>query len=305
MRRLAHVIVGIGATCALVVGSSRAASAATGGALWTVDVKGHACASQRAALEREITLACSAVGGTCGLARSASEAELRAVLDCADDTTWTLETSTVEGAPIDRVELVGSVADRVREAGVQIARDAAPERALAVESLKLTLSDEDRPRPTTLASRVFALAVGGRLTSGTGDAPAMGGARATGGLALWRRVRATAGMTAELGGSGPDAMRLLRPGIGIAVGAPYDHEAVLGVAVEGGLAFAQTYRPITATDHTLLASVGTTQGYGQGAVVLQVPGGAFRPFLGVSAVVLTAEATILSTAELGLAVSVF
>src|SRR3954464_14708513 len=77
---------------------SRGASATgTQGAQWYVELVGMGCQAHRPAFEREIALACDAVGGTCRVASSPKDAELRAILDCSGQPeSWTLETRTID-----------------------------------------------------------------------------------------------------------------------------------------------------------------------------------------------------------------
>src|SRR4051794_34159558 len=82
---------------------------AAGSAVWWVEATGSACVSERGSFEREVTLACAAVGDTCRIARTKSDAELVAVVACAsDDGPWTLETRTTEGAILGYTELASA-----------------------------------------------------------------------------------------------------------------------------------------------------------------------------------------------------
>ena len=93
----------------------------TAPARWYVELIGARCPSHRQDFEHEIALACGAVGGTCRSVSTPGEAEFRAILDCSGSAeSWTLETRTVEGTLIDRIDLAGAPADRLREAAVEV-----------------------------------------------------------------------------------------------------------------------------------------------------------------------------------------
>jgi hypothetical protein len=290
------------------LGLSRAAWAAGTGAQWYVELIGTTCQSHRPALEREIALACDAVGGTCRVASSPKDAELRAILDCSGpEESWTLETRTIDGAVIGKIDLAGAPDDRLREAAVEVARDAAPERALAVETLRATLTNE-APTHVEKGPERFTLVLGGRGTAtSVRTEPNLAGVHLVGGLALGRLARATLGVAAEAGGGGDKAMRAFRGGPGIAVGAPFEPTSVMGVAAEGGLAATSKYGPYSSSDSGgLLTIVNTFAAYGQATVTIQWPRAGLRPYAAASAAFTSNDAArLVASGEAGLAFAIF
>lgn len=288
-----------------VLTAREAAASSRGGAAWYVETVGPSCVEQGGALEREISLACNAVGGTCHVATTAAEAELRAVLDCSGPgDAWTLVTRTIDGTVLASIELVGPRADRLREAGVEVARDAAPERSLAIETLRNTIPSDAAAAPAHRAEQLTLL-TGARASSLTGFGPAaMFGVHVAGGLAIARSARAVVAVSGEAGGSGPSAVRQLRGGAGVACGAPFDETSIFGFAAEAGLAATSYYGP-PPSDGANLSTKSTTAGYAQGTVTLQIPRGWVRPFFALSGGALSGEGRIMGSGELGLAFAVF
>lgn len=295
-----------GAVALLYVLSAREAAASSrSGAQWYVETVGPGCSEQRGALEREIALACSAVGGTCHVTTTAAEAELRVVLDCTGpDDSWTLVTRTIDGTVLASIELVGPRADRLREAGVEVARDAAPERSLAIETLRNTIPNE-APVATTHRGDRFTLLTGARASSVSGIGPAaVFGLHVAGGLALAKSARAVVAVSGEAGGSGASAVRQFRGGAGLAFGAPFDETSVFGFAAEAGLAATSAYGPPPG-DGSSLPTKNTTAGYAQGTVTLQIPRGWVRPFFALSGGALSGEGRVIGSSEVGLAFALF
>src|SRR4051794_15929357 len=111
---------GVLAAVIMLSGLALAREASASGAQsaqWYVELVGTGCQAHRPAFEREIALACEAVGGTCRVASSPREAELRAILDCSGaPESWTLETRTIDGTVLGNIELAGATDDRLREA---------------------------------------------------------------------------------------------------------------------------------------------------------------------------------------------
>jgi hypothetical protein len=302
----ARLAVGAVAAMALALACAREASAAPrAGAQWYVETVGASCIDQRAALEREITLACNAVGGTCHVATTPGDAELRAVLDCSGGAeSWTLVTRTVEGTVLATLDLAGPRADRLREAAVEVARDAAPERALAIETLRNTIPNETPTSSERPSSRVAMLA-GGRVSTLTRtDASAIFGLHVMGGLAIAKSARLTLGGSAEAGGTGTAALRHYRTGAGLAFGAPFDEAAALGTALEAGVGATSTYGARPSDGGDLKARTNST-GYVQGTFTVQAPRGSVRPFFAFSAAMLTDGLHIVGTGEAGLAFALF
>jgi hypothetical protein len=310
MRGLSQVLGGV-AFAALLVGvpvQALAAPAGPAGAQWYVETIGTACEADRSALEREIRLACDAVGGTCHVVASPKEAELRVVLDCSGlEDSWTLITRTIEGKVLATLDLSGPRADRLREAAVEVARDAAPERALATETLRFTLTNANPDTiPAPQKSERLTLVLGGRASTASGaKSPAMGGAHLLAGIGIAKSVRATLGVGADGGGSNENAVRAFRYGVGIAYGAPFDGSSFFGFAFEGGLAATSTYGA-SRNDGYPLPTVVTQAGYAQGTLTLAWPRAGVRPYAAVSAAALSAGPShVMAGGEAGLAFALF
>ena len=275
-------------------------------AQWYVELVGSACQSQRTAFEREIALACEAVGGTCRLSPSAKEAELRAILDCTGPSdAWTLETRTIEGTVIEKIELAGAPADRLREGAVEVARDAAPERALAVETLRSTIGS-DTPSAGDKTAEKLTLVLGGRAsTTNEGTIPLTGGAHLLAGLALGKMVRGTVGVAGEAGGSEARARRTFRTGPGLGIGAPFDATSPVGLAGEVGVAAASQYAATSGNGETRAATT-RFAGYGQATFTVQWPRVGLRPYASLSAAFMSeGDARLYASGEAGLALALF
>jgi hypothetical protein len=296
---------GITAALVMLLTFSAREAAASGGAQWYVETVGDECAPQRNAFEREITLACEAVGGTCRVASTPKEAELRAVIDCSNlEDSWTLVTRTIDGTVLASLDLSGPRSDRLRQAAVEVARDAAPERSLAAESLRFSLAKEAPSRTTQRPLEKVSLMLGGR-TSAVSDAtaPTLFGAHLLGGLVIMKHVRTTLGIAGDGGGSGRSAMRAVRGGGGLAFGAPFEASTLFGIAFEAGVSSSSRYA--NASSAGLLATDTLTTGYGQGTLVLQWPHWTVRPFTALSATVFTGGPPVMASAEAGLAFAIF
>lgn len=274
------------------------------GARWLAQVESTApaCAADRAAFEREIALACGAVGGTCHVVDSPRDAELKATLRCTHpDRPWTLELATVEGIVVSTSELAGPPDDRLREAAMEVARDQAPERLLAADSLRDTLGDGDRPTRRRLELPRASLALG--ATAAAGAETTTGGARALGGLLLGGATHATLGVTGIMGGSGLITERHARSGLGLAWGAPFDR-SIIGLAVAGGVDLGEWRGPAFGAGATRVTNA--VSGYGETTLFLQIPLDHIRPYAGMSLLVLAAEhTTAYASADLGVAFPLF
>lgn len=274
------------------------------GAKWLVEVDGPACATERATLEREVTLACEAVGGTCHVVDSARDAELRATLHCAHaDEPWIIELRTVEGVLVSKTDLGGAPADRMREAAMEVARDQAPERLLAADSLRDTLSDSDRATNSGWKMPHTSLALGATGAMG-GIESTSGGLRALAGMFVGAGTHATLGVTGLMGGSGRSSARHLRTGLGISWGAPFDG-SVLGCAVEGGVDVGQSYQTgfsgVTSTEAKTRAGA-----YGQGTLFLQIPLRGIRPYAATTLAVIASQRVWgVASADVGVAFPLF
>jgi hypothetical protein len=277
MRRT-HASFGVIVTIALA--APRLAHAA-GAATWWVDMSGPSCEPQRAAFEREVTLACEAVGGTCGVAKARTDAELLASVACGeDDGAWTLETRTREGTLLARTDLDGPKDDRLREAAVEIARDAAPERVLAVDSLQWTLSDGDSAPPPRWSGSRLALAGVGRLTGRTGSADASTGAGLLVGVRVAGPTHVLGLVTYEAGGQASHAFKDVRAAVGAGWGAPVDKDAIVGLSITGGLDVVSDYLPLDVGSSRPKLHPGA---FGGATFFLQAPLGTVRPFAALDA----------------------
>jgi hypothetical protein len=274
------------------------------GARWYVDVSGRddgGCTAERATFEREIRLACGAMG-TCHVVDDARNAELRATLVCPSRVEpWRLELRTVEGMLVSSTELAGATDDRLREAAMEVARDQAPERTLAAASLRDTLGEGDKlKKPWTPPS--MSLAFGGAGAVG-GVERLSGGARALLGVEAARNAHFTLGMTALMGGSGSESARHLRSGLGFAFGAPFSG-SILGVVVEGGVAVLQSYR--TETGVRSVNAQTLAGAYGQGGFVFALPLREIRPYFAfIGGMYAEPRATPYAAADAGLAFPLF
>lgn len=303
-RSPARPVIAAAGALLLLSGGERAAFA--GGATWAVDLVGDTC-QDRAAFEREITLACDAVGSTCRVAPVAKDAELRAVLDCSSESGWSLETRTSTGMLIERVDLGGPSDDRLREAAVEIARDAAPERALAVETLRAALPNEMPVQPAPVQER-FAIALGGRATGSSLGGPAAAGVHVVGAYAIGRVTHATVGVAGEAGGSEQHASRAVRGGVGLAFGAPFDTTSLFGLALEVGAGAMERYEAVgTAADgNAQLGIVVRGAAYAQAALMIQWPRDGIRPYASlVGALTSDGDARFFGSGEAGLVFPLF
>jgi hypothetical protein len=279
-------------------------------ARWYVETNGAACEGERTAFEREIRLACDAVGSSCGVVATPGEADLRAVLDCSeagDSDAWSLVTRMTGGTVLSTVDLSGPRNDRLREAAVEVARDPTPLRSLAIETLRFSLSAEQTQGAMSRPAHTLGLAVSGTVFSGNAaNVPLMFGARLLAGLEVVKSVRATLGIAGLAGGEGGGAARAFQAGAGIAFGAPFDPAAPVGVAVEGGFSAISMYPSGADAEGGLLSPVTAGGGYGRGSILVQWPRDGVRPFAGLSGSALTAP--IFQTAavvDLGVAFSAF
>ena len=305
MQKSARPVIAVaGALLLLGVGEHEAWA---GGATWAVDLVGESCQSERAAFEREITLACDAVGSTCRVAPSVKDAELRAVLDCSNESGWSLETRTSTGTLIDRVDLGGPNDDRLREAAVEIARDAAPERALAVEALRSSLPNEAPAAQVPHRDR-FALALGARATGSSAGGPAAGGAHVVLAYALGRVTHATLGVAGEAGGSEQHASRAVRGGVGLAFGAPFDTMSVFGLGLELGVGAMERYEAVgvAADGNPQLGIVSKVAAHAQTSLMVQWPRDGIRPYASlVGALTTDGDARFFGSGEAGVVFPLF
>lgn len=293
---------------------SSGSSSSPAAARWYVQTAGgEGCAARRSELEHEIRLACAAVGGSCSVAATPAEAGLRAVLDCSggggggEPGAWSLVTRTSGGTVLSSLDLSGTDDDRLREAAVEVARDATPERSLAIETLRFSLSAEQTQPPPSRPSQTVGLAIGGTVSTGTdNNLPSMLGVHVLGGLEVMPSTRLTLAGAAAAGGSNLEAARAFRGGAGVAFGAPFDPRAPVGFAVETGLSATSAYP--AAAGHADLVSVAPTTSvgvYGQGTFLVQWPTDGLRPFAALSASALSEPVHIAAGAEVGFAFPLF
>lgn len=269
------------------------------GARWVVDVRADrdaACASERASFEREVGLACAAMG-TCQVVDDAKNAELRATLVCTSQDAWRLELHTVEGMLVSSTDLDGPREDRLREAAMEVARDQAPERTLAAASLRNTLGEGDKvKKPWKMPKMVFAFA-------GTGSAGGIeryaGGVRGLFGLQIAKSAHVTLGMAGLMGGRDSEAARHFRTGLGMSLGAPFDG-SIVGLVFEGGLAIQETYETDTGMRST--KPVGKSGAYGQAGFVLALPFREVRPYAAiVGGAQSELKSVVYASADIGIA----
>lgn len=301
LRSASALVAGVALMCA---GESIAAAKTNGS--WRISITGDACTADRAAIEHEIALACSAVK-TCARAEDASDVDLIVALDCSSAAGWTLDTQTTSGATLSHVVLSGDRDDRFRSIAIQVAHDAAQEEeedepaiASTAPASFVTITDEsDRLEASREPPEKISLGLGARASAAEGGG--LGGFRLSAAFHLGRGVRATTAFLGDV--SGKD--RAWRGGVGIAAGAPFDHTSIFGVAFEGGLGARQYYgQPVldrisAKTDLTV---------YGQGLLVLQVPRAGLRPYFGLGSLVATTATDPTSVAflsEIGLVLPVF
>jgi len=279
-------------------------------ARWYVETNGAACEGERTAFEREIRLACDAVGSSCTVVATPAEADLRAVLDCSEagaSDAWSLVTRMTGGTMLSTVDLSGPRSDRLREAAVEVARDPTPLRSLAIETLRFSLSAEHTNLGTTRPAQTLGFAVSGTAVTGNAaNMPAMFGGHLVAGLEVVKSVRATLGFAGMAGGEGLGAARVFQAGAGIALGAPFDPTSAVGCALEGGLSSISRYPSDDTSTNVALSPVTSGGGYGKGSILVQWPRDGARPFVGVSASVLAAP-VLQTTAglDLGLAFAAF
>jgi hypothetical protein len=88
---------------------------------WWVDTRPWTCASWTSALAHQIQLACDA-GAPCAIASDERAASRCATLVCGSDDRWTLEAHDRSGRILWSLALQGSPEDRLRQAGVWVAR---------------------------------------------------------------------------------------------------------------------------------------------------------------------------------------
>ncbi len=279
-------------------------------ARWYVETEGAACEGERTAFEREIRLACDAVGGSCTVVATPAEADLRAVLDCSEagaSDAWSLVTRMSGGTMLSTVDLSGPRSDRLREAAVEVARDPTPLRSLAIETLRFSLSAEQANPAASRPPQTLVFAISGVALSGNAaNMPVMVGGHLVAGLEVMKAVGATLGFAGLAGGEGQSATRLLQAGAGVTLGAPFDAKAAVGCALEGGLSAISRYPSEGSSTGESLAATTSGGGYGKGSILLQLPRYGPRPFVAVSASVLSAP-VLQTTAglDLGLAFAAF
>lgn len=284
---------------------------AAAGPRWIVDASGATCIAHRAQLEREIALACAAVGSSCHVVDKPEEAELRATLGCDGiGGRWSLETQTIEGARLGRIELEGDDEDRLRQAAMEVARDAAPERVLAVDALRDTLVPADRvtPPPDGGSRLAFAAAARGAVMT---DATPLAGGRVMVGHRFSSLVTGTFGGGGELGGSGLAARRHGRGMLGAVLGAPFQSErdSYFGLGAELGLDIGQGYPDLSGVSSSSSFMIAPQVKAGlavQASLYLQskATAGGFRFFGALSLLAVTNDReNVVGTLDLGLAFS--
>lgn len=290
---------------------------------WAIEVDGSACVKARAMIDREIALACDAMT-TCRLAPR-PEAELVATLRCPEPEEggagWSLETRTASGMMVGAISLTGvTTEDRMREAAMEIARDAAPERTLAAENLRNTLvspSQNDRDRVTWMRSksvrepdaRVAVSAAGFGSLGFDSEANGFGG-RVTGGYrtSIGHVTLSLAGATSsDVTEAKVDvaSWRRVQGGAGIGVGAPFDERKIFGLLAELGVDGTQRYFAVEKVGEMYWAARTTARGYARVAGALQLPITPYvRPYLAISGSYLS-DRTLSATGDVGMTFPLF
>ncbi len=263
--------------------TARAAPAATS---WLVTTKGPTCERRAHALAEEVRFACAAIGGSCRVVDEARDAELSATLDCTGPT-WRLVTHTSEGARLGEIELEGEETDRLRQAAMEVARDAAPDHVLAARALENTLQ-KDRVAVPPPAHERFGIALAGRLFRGHPGATGVG-ARMLVGVRLGPVFAVTLGGAAEMGGgNAAEGYRFGRGGAGVVVGAPFGggtHGGALrylGLGVEAGWSLHQRLTRTTA--QPVYTPSLSDAPYAQATLFAQTSLRGLRAFAGITAI---------------------
>lgn len=271
------------------------------GAKWAVEAEGVGCERHRPTFERELVLACQAMS-TCRVVPS-REAELVATLRCEPESrSWWLSMRTVEGTPLSSVELTGTSEDALREGAIEVARDAAPERTLATETLRNTLGDRDAPKPAPRPPRL-SMTVGGVTSARSGEGANIG-VRASAGYKIGDVAHLIGGVMAGAGGSGNDAFRRFRTGFGVAWGAPFTRD-VVGVSFDAGLDVTNRYVGRHTAESVAMTSVMHVNAYAQQTFFVQVPLARIRPYAALGLALLSADPIIMGSADVGLLFPVF
>jgi hypothetical protein len=249
---------------------------------WWVDTRPWSCASWAAPLARQIQLACDA-GGQCAIASDERLAARHATLFCASDERWTLEARDRSGRLLWSLALEGEPDDRLRQAGVWIARSEAsdqPVPATAVPEATPSPSPSPAPSPAPTPSDAdqaeaprepdprsdsrdgwLALSAGGYVGQLTlydvpqvdNETPTGSGTAAMAGLhavATAHLQRAYAGLSVvyeqSLTNFHTIGVVLWRPGLTLGWGAPYGG-GLLGFSVTGGVLYSDTAQSIPVT----------------------------------------------------------
>ncbi len=258
-----------------------------------IEARPWPCADFVAPLAQQIALACDAAGGTCGVASDAQAADERIVLKCQEaEGQWILEGESASGARLWSVGLFGDEDERLRRAGLWVARvdgggpgipASVPNVTVAAPASKTPTAPrapavdpkpenpDETPGATPDRRGGLSLSAHGAYET-TSDGSPLVGARAIFGARIAGGTRGTL----ALDGVAPTQTNvrpfsLLRAGLGAAWGAPWMDD-VLGAAVEVGAAAASSYR------------FGGTKGAPYGAVSLtaQYPNATLRPFVTAS-----------------------
>jgi hypothetical protein len=273
----------------------------------TVDVDGAGCRSQRAAFEREVFLACEAMG-TCKVSPSGLHAVVKATLVClTNNESWWLRTETIEGGPITSVELRKAPdVDRLREAAVEVARAAPPAPTLTPPATRDEAApvDADRtpPPPSKLPRFIGSISAGGNISA---ERQAGVGARLLGAIPIPGPGFTTVGGAVVAGGQGAGEMRHVRGGVGFALGAPFDSTSVFGVAAELGLDGMQAFGPPRTMSGIRFAETRFAP-YAQASLFARYPKwNAVRPFAAASVIAFSDLPWVSGSLDLGAAFPIF
>jgi hypothetical protein len=299
----ALAVAALTSTSAFADGSSfEERSSLNGSAKWAIEVDGP-CVKEREVFDREIALACGAMT-TCHVTPRKEEAELVATLRCPSGgdghSTWSLDTRTTSGMMLGTISLTGATnEDRMREAAMEIARDAAPERTLATENLRNTLVGSSTAGPHDQTSKRrsswwddaeadarILISAAGFGSLGLGSEVNGYGARLIGAYRFAPIGHVTLSVAGASSGEArvpKDEWRRLQGSAGIGFGAPFDERKVFGLLAELGADGTQRYFNADPTNSTILEARSVARGYARLAGYLQFSLAKYvRPYLALS-----------------------
>ncbi len=303
------------------------ASARADSLRWELATDGDACDPARFA--REVQLACDALGGQCTAVTDAPAR--RAVLRCPSEGPWTLDAYDAAGRLAWTFALAGE--DRARRAAIWVARapadapaaaatgpqpapaaepahdaganratDVAPSNAPAAAAADgapvaplVTVATRESTHPPTTARR-WGLLGSGRIVSGTGFGPAVGGLAQIGWLVGPPDLALAIDVAAERSLASPNgySQTAARAGAGASYGAPWGPVPV-GVAVEGGAIAGDVSGPPGYTP----SSLGFVHAFVRTCLALQLGSAReWRPYAAISLIAQAPAVRVTSDAAL-------